>query len=287
MQSWDAFDEECLPPKDTFYSTLNGGGISDAEYNTALNAWGKLGCETFGDYHDFYLMADVCLLADIFESYRDRSLQIYKLDPAQYITAPGMSFDAFLKQTKVVIDLLSDENMVDLIEKGLCGGISMASHNYARANNKYLPDYDPSKPSNFIFYVDMNNLYGAAMKMQLPIRNFMWSNVEFNESNIMSLSPDNAQGYIFEVDLDYPDHLHDIHNDYPLAAELFSPTGKDQDKMLIPNLYSKSHYVCHYRTLQFYLKHGLILKIFIGFFLLINVISWNRTLSKTQSSVQR
>ena len=122
-----------LPPKDAFFSTLTKRGISDAEYNTALNAWEKLGCVTFGDYHDFYLMADVCLLADVFESYRDRSLQTYKLDPARYITAPGMSFDAFLKQTKVWIDLLSDKEMVDLIEKGLRGGISMASHNYARA----------------------------------------------------------------------------------------------------------------------------------------------------------
>ena len=148
-------------------------GISDSDYNHTLEAWDKLGCKTFGDYHDKYLEGDVCLLADVFESYRNRSLQTYGLDPACYITSPGMSWDAFLKQTKVQIDLMSDPIMVNMIERGLRGGISMAANNYAKANNKYLSDYNPSKPSNFIFYLDANNLYGWAMSQSstknLPI----------------------------------------------------------------------------------------------------------------------
>ena len=169
MNSWERFDEDTLPPEGAFFSSLKGKDISDEDYLHAKTSWLKLGCKTMGDYHESYLMADVWLLADVFENYRKTCMKHYRLDPAHYISAPGMSWDAFLRFTGIQIDLLSDLPMLQMIEDGLRGGISMASHNYCKANNKCLDGYDPSKPSNYIMYLDANNLYGWAMCQSLPL----------------------------------------------------------------------------------------------------------------------
>ena len=258
MNSWECFDEISLPPKGAFYSSLKNKDISDDDYEYAKMVWDKLQCKTMGDYHDQYLLADVCLLADVFENYRKTCMKHYSLDPSHYISTPGMSWDAFLKFTGIQIDLLSDLSVLQIIENGLRGGISMACHAYCKANNKYLEDYDPTKRSNYIMYLDANNLYGWAMCQTLPLCNFkMCKDYDLNTVlNILSnLKPDNPVGMILEVDLEYPVHLHDLHNDYPLAAEKIA-IDKELPK-LVPNLHNKKNYVCHYRLLQFYLRHGL------------------------------
>ena len=266
MDSWERFDEDTLPPKGAFFSKLKGEDISDEDYEHAQLAWNKLECKTMGDYHDAYLLADVCLLADVFENYRQTCMKHYSLDASHYISAPGMSWDAFLRTTGVQIHLLTDLPLLQTIEDGLRGGISMSCHNYCKANNKYLPDFDASKPSNYIMYLDANNLYGWAMCQSLPIsdfdmieneRQFNVNSAAFSLLNVQ-IDPDDEWGHIFEVDLEYPDYLHDYHNDYPLAAERLQ-IGKEPPK-LVPNLQNKKHYVCHWRLLQFYLRHGLILK---------------------------
>lgn len=134
MNSWERFDDDSLPPKGAFFSSLKRKDISDDDYQHAQTAWGKLNCETMGDYHDACLKADVCLLADVFENYRKTCMKHYSLDPAHYISAPGMSWDAFLRFTRVQIDLLSDLPTLQMIEDGLCGGKSMASHSYCKAS---------------------------------------------------------------------------------------------------------------------------------------------------------
>ena len=100
------------------------------------------------------------LLADVFEKYRSTCIKQYKLDPAHYYTSPGLSWDALLKKTKIELQLLTDYDKYLFIEKGLRGGVSMVSKRYAKANNKYLDDYDAEKPSSYIQYLDANNLYG-------------------------------------------------------------------------------------------------------------------------------
>ena len=150
--------------------------------------------------------------------------------------------------------------MLQMIEDGLRGGISMASHNYCKANNKYLDDYDENKPSNYIMYLDANNLYGWAMCETLPLKNFQMFDGPFDVDETLKrlsqLTPTQTQGWILEVDLQYPKELHDAHNDYPLAAERMKTSPKELFK-LVPNLNDKHKYVCHYRLLQFYLRHGL------------------------------
>ncbi|GFU67333.1 uncharacterized protein TNCV_2372251 [Trichonephila clavipes] len=118
--------------------------------------------------------------------------------------------------TKVRLELLTDIDMHLFIEKGIRGGVAMISHRYAKANNAYLSNYDSSLPSSYIIYLDANNLYGWAMSQHLPTHDFSWTDEDVNFMNV----PDDSEiGYIFEVDLEYPDELHDLHNCYPLAPE--------------------------------------------------------------------
>ena len=131
--------------------------------------------ETMRGYHDLYLKTDVLLLAGVFEEFRNVCLQHYKLDPAWYYTTPALAWDACLKESKVKLELLHDQNMLLLVEKGIRGGVSMISTRYGRANDKYMKEsYDPSLPSKYVAYLDANNLYGWAMSKPLPTHGLKW-----------------------------------------------------------------------------------------------------------------
>ncbi len=125
LDDWSRFSETSLPDKDKFYSQLKNENISDDEYKYAQDMWTKFACKTFGDYHDLYLKTDVLLLADVFESFRQVSHANYGLDPCWYYSAPGLSWDALLKTSKIELELLTDIDMFNVIEKGIRGGISV------------------------------------------------------------------------------------------------------------------------------------------------------------------
>ena len=163
IKNFEVFEETRLPPKEAFKNDLTGEDISDEKYEFAQRVWTTMGCQSMGEYHDLYLYQDIFLLADIFEQFRQVCLKNYQLDPAHYYTVPGFSWDAALKFTKVKLETLHDIEMHQFLERGMRGGISMISHRYAQANNKYLQEYDPEKPTSFITYQDSNNLYGEAM----------------------------------------------------------------------------------------------------------------------------
>lgn len=155
VDSFERLQETSLPSKKHFYSELNEDEIDDDEYKFALQVWRKFNIKTLGEYSELYLKTDVLLLADVFENFRDTSHNIYKLDPAHYYTAPGLSFDAMLKYTGVEIELLTDVEMLLFIENGIRGGISQVSRRYAKANNKYMKaDFDPNAKSKFLMYLD-------------------------------------------------------------------------------------------------------------------------------------
>jgi len=120
------------------------------------------------------LRTDVLLLADVFERFRKTAIETYKLDPAHYYTAPGMSWDSMLKFTQVELQLLDDPDMYLMVESGIRGGVSMITKKHAEANNPYVDTYDPSKPSNYLMYLDANNLYGWAMSQKMPEKEFDW-----------------------------------------------------------------------------------------------------------------
>jgi len=179
IDSFSRFEETRLPDKKEFYSVLNKTDISNSEYQHAREVWDSFKIKNLGEYHDLYLKTDVLLLADVFENFRNNCLKYYGLDPAHYLTSPGLAWDAMLEMTKVKLDLISDIDMQLFIEKGLRGGISYIIHRYAKANNKYLKDYNPELDDSYLMYLDANNLYGWAMSQPLPTGDFKWLEFDF------------------------------------------------------------------------------------------------------------
>ena len=248
VDSVDKFSETQLPAKESFFSKLYGEGISDEGYSHAQKVWEEFNCKTFRDYYNIYNESDVLIIADIFENFRDVCMKHYGLDPAWYYTAPGLAWDAALKITKVGLELQSDYNIILMIQKGIRGGISMISNRYGIANNKYMDTaYDESKESTYIQYLDANNLYGWAMSKPLPTHGFEW----MSESELENWE---SMPCILEVDLDYPESLHNEHNDYPLAPERMTINKVDK---LVPNLNNKKNYVIHRKNLKQCKRKGL------------------------------
>ena len=163
-----------------------------------------------GDYHDHYLKKDVLLLA-VFEKFIGMCVPFYKLDPCHCFSSPRLSWEAMLKMTGVKLEKISGIGMYLFIEKGLRGGISYLAKKYAKANNKYKKNYDPTKPSIYMSYLDMNNLYGCGMSDYLPYGGFKWIKIVYN-FDVNSISEKSPTGYILEVDLEYPGELHVLHN---------------------------------------------------------------------------
>ena len=248
------------PTQEAFYSKLTGNGINNINYQHVLKVWKTWKMKTFKDYLKLYNETDVLLLADVFENFRDVCLKNYGLDPVYYYTAPGLAWDACLKMTGVNLELLSDSDMLLMIEKGIRGGISIISNRYGEANNKYMKDYDETKPSKFLMYLDANNLYGWAMSQKLPVHSFKdMKNEELeNLFNNQIVQVWEKTPCILEVDLEYPEELHDLHNDYPLCPERVE--CNHGVKKLIPNLRHKNNYVIHYKNLMQCLSFGMKLK---------------------------
>ena len=158
-------------------------------------------------------LSDVLLLDDIYENFSNVCTNHYVLDPACCYSAPGLARDAALKITKLQLELLSDPDMLLMIESGIRGGIATISHRHAKANNEYMgTDFDPAEESKFVSYLDTNNLYGWAMSKQLPTSGFQWMTDD-------KLDDWKHLSCFLEVDLEYPEDLHDLHNDYPLSPE--------------------------------------------------------------------
>ena len=234
VDSFDKFNEK-LPPKEEFYSILNDEHISDEGYEHAQHVWNTFSLKNMGEYHDLYLASDILLLADVFENFRKTCLEYYELDPCHYFTSPGLSWDAMLKMTDIKLELMTDIDMFQFT----------------------------------------NNLYGWAMSQYLPTGGFRWmTQKQIDKIDLAKYKEDSDKGMIIEVDLEYPEELHDLHNDYPLAPEKVKVTNdmlseyckNISDKYgistglvskLISTLGKKEKYVLHYRNLQLYIDLGL------------------------------
>lgn len=252
--SWERLDEERLPSKRSFYSTLKETGIKEEDFEHAKLVWDHFGCTTLGEYSDLYLKIDVLLLADVFENFRDVCMRAYNLDAAHYFTAPGLSFDAMLKFTGQKLSLLTDYDMLLMFENGIRGGLVQASKRYAKANNAKTPDYDETKEKSWIVYQDCNNLYGWAMSQYMPYGGFNW--VEPTLNGLDDLNDTSPIGRVYEVDVTYPRHLHDKHNDLPFLPNSDIPRGSKVRK-LMATFEMKKNYVIHYKNLQQAIKNGL------------------------------
>ena len=170
INSFKRFNEEKLCARRYFFSStkkgkidkngkISNGHVSIEHYLTCKKIWNKFKMKNIGDYHDHYLKKDVLLLADVFEKFIKTCLKYYELDPCHYFSSPGLSWDAMLKMTDVKLEKISGIDNYLFIEKGSRGGISYITKRYAKANDKYMSDYDLEKPSTLITYLDKNNFY--------------------------------------------------------------------------------------------------------------------------------
>ena len=184
-------------------------------------------------------------------------LKYYDLDLYHYFSAPGLSWDAMLKMTGITLEKISDPDKYMFFEQGMRSRVSHIKKRYS----------DACKNVN-ILYLDMCNLYGCAMRQYWPINDFKWvKNIDKIEQKLMNIRNNTSTGYVLEADLEYPQELNDIHNDYPLAPEKINiPKEWLSDyclkianvhnfttatvKKLVPNLMNKNNYVIHYRNLQ-------------------------------------
>ena len=171
------------------------------------------------------------------------------------MSAPGLAWKACLKETKVELELLTNIDMLLMVEKGIRGGICQAIHRYAKANNKYMKNYDKDIISSYLMYLDANNLYGWAMSQKLPVNGFKWVEKSrlsrFNERFIKNYNENSDIGYFLEVDIDYLEKLFNLHRDLP-----FLPERKKVNKVekLVCSIEDKEKYVIHIRVLKTILK---------------------------------
>ena len=233
--------------------------VSDKDYAHALKVWKEFKIKNMGEYHDLYLRTDVILLANVFESFRNVCMDNYGLDPAHFYTAPGLAWKACLKKTGISLELLLDPDMLLMFERGIRGGITQSVHRYATANNPYMKEYDDNKPTNYLQYLDANNLYGWAMSQPLPTGGFRWVKCDnWNPKKLVEMfSVEKNYGYLPEVDATYPKELHDLHNDIPFMCTKMKVNGVEK---LIPNMCDKNKYIIHIRALKQAIDHGLVLK---------------------------
>ena len=256
MDNWERFGETSLPDKESFCSCLNMENIEDIDYRHGNNVFKKFKLKNLGEYHDLYVQSGTLLLADVFENFRNMCIKVYELDPAHFQSLPGLAWQACLKETNVKLELLTDYDMLLMVEEGIRGGICHSIHRYAKVNNKYMKSYDKNKESSYIQYLDANNLYGWAMSQKLRVNGFKWvkNTSKIDEKFIKNYDEDSNKGYIFEVDVKYPRRLHDLHSDLPFLPKRMKI---DKCKKLVCNLRNKKKYVVHIRSLKQALNYGL------------------------------
>ena len=197
------------------------------------------------------------MLAFVFENFRNIYINIYGRDPAKLLSASRLAWQAALK--KVKLGLLTDIDMLLMVEKGIRGGICHSIYRYAKANDKYMKDYNKNKELSYIQYLDLNNLYGLAMSQELPVNNSEWIEniLQFNEDFIKNNNEESDEGYFLEIDDQYLEKLHELHSDLPFLPDRMKI---EKEEKLKANLHDKTEYVIHIRNLKQALNLGLILE---------------------------
>ena len=218
---WKKFEETSLPPTNAFYSRLSMKVISGQDYEHAQQVWNTMEKKTLSCYHDRYLKTDMLMLADVFEIFRNTCLRNYKLDLPHFYTAPRLAWQALLKTAIVYCEhekrrkgcelcpnefrlgLLTDIDMLLMVEKGIRDEITQTVKRYARASNKYTKDlYNLEKESIYLQYLGANNLYGWAMVHNLPTHLFLWKDAEdVTPEKIDKLVKKEKRGYLLELDV--------------------------------------------------------------------------------------
>ena len=276
-----------LPPRDRFYSNLTGSGIAAEEHAYAGKVWETFGCRSLRDYTELYCRTDTYLLAEAITELRGRVYNEFELDICHYLSLPQLSKDMFLKSSGAQIELVSDADMIEFFRANIRGGLSYV-------NQRYTSSKEESRRKGrkvHTLYSDANNLYGAAMRLPLPVGDYMWHTAKEMEA----LDPNrdfsfkNDRGYVCEVTLEYPPELHELHSSFPLAPHqmtitekhlspyarrvkrLLTGESKHKSSKLTSTFLPRERYVCHGANLRLYLDLGL------------RVVEWHRGVSFKQA----
>jgi hypothetical protein len=280
LDSWSKLNENHFPSKEVFHDTLTDSiNISDVEYQHAQRVWVEYHCHSFQDYLELYLKCDVLQLADVFENFREMCLHDDGLDAVNYFTIPQLTWDSAFKSTSCTVDLLTDVDMYNFFENGIRGGVVFVNKHHVATNHPSVPEtYNANKKHCELLYVDANNLYGHALSMKLPQNQFTWMTKEEMECiDWQFVDTEGDVGYTLEVNLLYPDHIHDSTMDLPFAPEKLTPKSewlspfmqeyfkliypdkkqyKGTMKLMLTQL-NKKKYIVHFKILKFYLQQGM------------------------------
>ena len=268
IKNYNVLKESGLPSIDKFYSSLREKSVSQEDYCQAVQTYNLMGCETLEDYCQLYCRLDTLQLAEAMLAFIEEVHNDFGLDASNFISLPQLAWQCMLKHTGVVLDYLPDMDMINIFEQNIRGGVSYVN----------VRSVDTQKEGGHLMYLDFTNLYGYAQQQKLPIRNYEWLTPEEIESfDIMAVDGDSELGYGLEVDLEYPEHLHYLHNDLPLAPETtnifyndLSTYSKEclkvshkgnplryKSQKLCGNFKDKTRYFTHIKNLKFYIQHGL------------------------------
>lgn len=257
-----------LPSQDDFYNALTQSHLSDDDYRHAQNVFKTFQCRGMGDYLKLYNRLDTALLCIAFQSYRNHIYADFGLDPAHYISTPMLAMDCFLKSSRISIELIHESDICLLAMNNIRGGLSQVNIRHV----SIAEDED----REHLLYIDANNLYGFAMSQPLPLGDYRLITAEEASSiDWRLLEAESEIGYLVEVDLDYPAHLHAQHRHLPLFFgnrevnfDMLSPysrrcldslrksTRYSQTK-LCADFLPKRKVAVHYLNLKFYLSMGL------------------------------
>lgn len=276
VTSFDQLKEtKKLPGFADFYDKLQEKNISEEDYCQAKKIWQHFSCQNLEEYMKIYLICDVTLLADVFESYRDFFSKKFNLDPASYVSLPSLCFDCALFFTKAKIDYIYDEETYVFIKKSIRGGVSTVTRRFAETNTPSLPNFDPMKPDSCIYYFDCNSLYSSIMTMKLPYKDFRFIEPsKITKRDILNYQNEDNVGYLIECNLKYPKKIHDETKDLPLVPRQFeikqehlSPYNRELvEKLniqtstgtkLLADQFDKDEIICHIANLKFYLERGM------------------------------
>lgn len=246
IDSYDKLLELNLPSEPyNWYSSLSGENTSEETINRSIDIFIKFECKNILEYAKLYLKMDVLLLAEIISDFRETAIYTYGVDPLHYFTLPGYAWDMALKTSNVKLELLNDRDLIELVIKGVRGGISsICEYKRLQADDK-----------NSILYIDANNLYGWAMSQKMPFGNIKSiKDIDFDVwvGKILSYDCESDKGYLLEVDIEYPHYLHEEHNALPFLAERIN-------EKLCLSLKNKKNYFVHIRNLKQAMENGLLL----------------------------
>ena len=238
MDGWEKFNKT-LPEKEDFYSYLNMEDITDVDYTHAKRVCKDFEIKDLGECHDLYVQSNT-LLADAFVSFRSICIKIYKLDPAKFLSAPGLAWQTALKKTEEKLDLLSYINILLMVGRGIKGGMCHSIYWYAKGKK----DNDENNESSYIQYWNVNNLHGWA---KFPVNNFEWikHTSQFNKDFIKNCNEESYEGYNLEVDVQYLEKLYQLHNDLTFLPERLKIKKVE---MTVTNLLDKTNMLYTYHT---------------------------------------